>query len=113
MLVRSTCIAIFLGLVAGARAGAAEAEFLIEIKNHAFIPAVLQIPAHTKVRIVVDNQQDELEEFESYALNREKHIQPRSRVTLFIGPLEPGRYLYQGENHSTLQETPLGVIEAQ
>lgn len=112
MLVRRACIAVHLGLFACAQAEATQTEFLIEVKDHAFVPAVLQIPANTKVRIVVDNQQDEREEFESYSLNREKRIPPRSRVTLFLGPLEPGRYLYQGESHEPVRAAPLGVIEA-
>jgi hypothetical protein len=111
MILRLICAAISLGLLAGAQAGAAEPEFLIVIKDHAFAPSVLQIPANTKVRIVVDNRQDVPDEFESYSLNREKHIPPRSRVTLFVGPLEPGRYLYQGENDSPAREAPLGIIE--
>jgi hypothetical protein len=111
MLLRRTSVVIFLGLLASPLASAVEPEFLIVIKDHVFAPSVLQIPANTKVRIVVDNQQDAPDEFESYSLNREKHIPPRSRITLFIGPLEPGRYLYQGENDAPAREAPLGVIE--
>jgi hypothetical protein len=89
----------------------AEPEFIIQIKNHQFIPAELRIPADVKVQIVVDNQDDTAEEFESYSLNREKHVPPKSRVTLFIGPLAAGRYIYQGEDR-TDGAVALGVIEA-
>ena len=89
----------------------AEPEYVIRIKNRQFIPAELRIPAGEKVQIAVDNQDDTPEEFESFSLNREKHIPPKSRITLFIGPLTPGRYVYQGEDR-TDGVMALGVIEA-
>jgi len=88
-----------------------EPQFLIQIKNHQFIPAELHIPAGVKVQIVLDNQDDSPEEFESYSLNREKHIPPKSRITVFIGPLSAGRYVYQGEDRVD-GAAALGVIEA-
>ena len=104
---------MFLALLIAATAPAisAEPEFVIEIKNHQFIPAELRIPADVKVRIVVDNQDDTPEEFESYSLNREKHLPPKSRITLYIGPLAAGRYVYQGEDRAD-GGVALGVIEA-
>jgi len=90
---------------------AAEPEFVIQIKNHQFIPAELHIPAGEKVQIVIDNQDDTAEEFESYSLNREKHVPPKSRIVLFIGPLAAGRYVYQGEDR-TDGAMAIGVIEA-
>ncbi len=89
---------------------AADAEFVIQIKNRQFIPSVVQIPAGAKVRIVLDNQDDVAEEFDSHSLNREKHVPPKSRVTLFIGPLEPGRYVYEGEERDS-GGVALGVLE--
>ena len=99
MSVRSRGIVLALLIAALAPAISAEPEFLIVIKNHQFIPAELRIPAGVKVQIVVDNQDDAPEEFESYSLNREKHIPPKAKVTLFLGPLDPGRYPFEGESH--------------
>jgi len=96
-----------------ASAQCAEPEFIIEIRDHKFMPAELRIPVGKKVRIVLDNQQETPEEFESYSLNREKHIPPKSRVTLFIGPLDPGRYVYEGENDVGSGGAALGMIVAQ
>ena len=95
-----------------APAFAAEPEFVILIKNHQFIPAELIIPTGEKVRIVLDNQDDTPEEFESYSLNREKHVPAHSRVTLYIGPLSAGRYIYQGEDRESGGGAALGVLEA-
>ena len=104
-------LVLALGILAITTATAAEPEFVIQIKNHQFVPAELRIPAGEKVQIIVDNQDDTPEEFESYSLNREKHVPPKSRITLFIGPLTPGRYVYQGEDR-TDGVMALGVIEA-
>lgn len=105
VLVPSLAIAAISAAIAG------EPEFVIQIKNHQFIPAELHIPAGQKVQIVIDNQDDTAEEFESYTLNREKHVPPKSRIILFIGPLAAGRYVYQGEDRAD-GAMALGVIEA-
>jgi len=111
MALRSGGMIIAWVVLAMASAMSAEPEFVIQIKNHQFIPAELHIPAGVKVQIVIDNQDDTPEEFESYSLNREKHVPPKSRVTLFIGPLSAGRYVYQGEDRVD-GAAALGVIEA-
>ena len=108
---RSGAMIIAWAVLAMSPAMSDEPQFLIQIKNHQFIPAELHIPAGVKVQIVIDNQDDTPEEFESYSLDREKHVPPKSRVTLFIGPLSAGRYVYQGEDRVDGAAT-LGVIEA-
>ncbi len=90
----------------------AEKEFKIVIKDHHFVPAELQIPAGEKVRIIVDNQDDSPEEFESYSLDREKHIPAKSQIVLYLGPLGAGRYVYQGEDRTNGGGAALGVVEA-
>jgi len=111
MALRSGGMIIAWVVLAMTSAMSAEPEFVIQIKNHQFIPAELHIPAGVKVQIILDNQDDTPEEFESYSLNREKHVPPKSRITLFIGPLSPGRYVYQGEDRVD-GAAALGVIEA-
>jgi len=85
------------------------AEYTLVIKDHKFVPAELTVPAETKIKLRVDNQDPTPEEFESYSLNREKIISGRRKATIFIGPLAPGRYEFFGEfNPKTAQ----GVIIA-
>ncbi len=90
----------------------AEPQYIIEIKDHKFVPAELAVPAGTRVRILLINRDETQEEFESYSLNREKHLPPRSQVTIFIGPLDAGRYVFEGENRSSSRAAALGVIVA-
>ena len=83
---------------------AGEADVVVVIRDHCLSPAEVRIPANTKVRLVIDNQDATPEEFDSHALNREKVIPPRSKANVFIGPLTPGRYPFMGEfNASTAQ----------
>ena len=78
--------------------------FEIEIKNHLFHPAEIQIPANTKVKLIIYNRDPTPEEFESYELNREKVIMGNNQTVIFIGPLKPGVYPYFGEfNPKTAQ----------
>ncbi len=76
----------------------------IIIKDHKFSPAVVEIPAHTKVKLLVINKDNTPEEFESYELKREKIIAGNSKAFIFINPLEPGEYPFFGEfNEATAQ----------
>ena len=77
------------------------------IRDHLFFPSEIFVPARQKVRLIISNHDATAEEFESYSLNREKIIPPESTVTLFIGPLAPGRYLFFGE---FFPETAQGVV---
>jgi hypothetical protein len=99
------------GLVAASAAYAAgEPEFALALRDHRFTPSEIRIPANVKVKLVVDNQDASPEEFDSHSLNREKVIPGRSKATIFIGPLAPGRYPFMGEfNASTAQ----GVVVAE
>ncbi len=83
--------------------------YSLTIKDNRFHPAELEVPVDTKFKLEVFNQDDTAEEFESYHLNREKIVAGKGKISLFIGPLEPGRYEYFGEFHP---ETAKGTIVA-
>jgi hypothetical protein len=76
---------------------AAVPEFELVIRDHLFYPSSIEIPSGVKVRLVVYNQDPTPEEFESHELNREKVIAGNTRTIIFIGPLEPGEYVFFGE----------------
>ncbi|GMR09062.1 MAG: cupredoxin domain-containing protein [Gammaproteobacteria bacterium] len=101
-------MSIFLVLAATGQTVAAE-KYEILIKNHRFEPVELTIPAGKKIKLVVTNLDATPEEFESYALNREKIIRGKGSAVVFIGPLKPGRYKYFGEFN---KDTAQGVIVA-
>ena len=76
---------------------AADGEYKLVIKDHKFEPAEIHVPAGQKVKLLVENQDSTPEEFESHKLNREKVIAPGATATIYVGPLEPGRYGFVGE----------------
>jgi plastocyanin len=86
-----------------------EPEFKLTIHDHRFSPAELVIPANTRIKLVVDNQDATAEEFESHQLDREKIVTGNASVNVSIGPLRPGRYAYFGDFH---QATAQGMLIA-
>ena len=84
-------------MAAAGFASAADSEFRLVLKDHRFAPPETKVPAGQKVRLVVENQDPTPEEFESYALNREKIVPPGGTIVVFVGPLKPGRYEFFGE----------------
>lgn len=89
---------------------AADAEFLVVIKDHRFTPDEVRVPANQKVKLVVHNQDATPEEFESHSLNREKVIAPGAKATIYVGPLAAGRYTFVGEFH---EKTAQGAVVAE
>jgi hypothetical protein len=79
----------------------------VVIKDHRFEPSELAVPARQKVKLVIQNQDATPEEFESHELNREKVIPANGTATVYVGPLEPGRYGFIGEYN---EKTAQGVI---
>ncbi|MEI8275717.1 MAG: cupredoxin domain-containing protein [Hyphomicrobiales bacterium] len=85
-------------------------EYKLTIKDHKFTPEELKVPANTRVVITVVNEDATAEEFESNILKVEKVIAGKSRGTVRIGPLKPGRYPFVGEFH---EATAKGVVIAE
>lgn len=96
--------------LAASIAGAAEPEVSIVLREHRFEPAEVKVPAGTKVKLVIDNQDATAAEFESHELNREKIVQGKSRATIFVGPLKPGRYPFFDDYR---EKTTRGVLVAE
>jgi plastocyanin len=98
--------------LAAAHAFAASDEFTLTIKNHAFEPKELKVPAGQKIKILVVNQDATPAEFESKPLNREKVIPGNSTGIVKVGPLKPGRYAFVEEYHET-EAAAQGTIVAE
>lgn len=135
ILVRAAVFVVVLGLCASVAAAVAESEgkdqekkteeiatekaaeakpvhkkvYVIQIKDHKFIPAELLVPAGKKIKLRIENLDKTPEEFESYDLNREKVVAGTRKITVYVGPLKPGTYKYFGEFHP---ETAQGIIVA-
>lgn len=88
-----------LSLAASTAMAAADNEFTLTIKDHAFAPKEITLPAGKKVTLLVVNQDATPAEFESKSLGREKVIAGKSTATIKLGPLKPGRYSFVEEYH--------------
>jgi hypothetical protein len=91
-------IMVFGSLATIAFAARAEGpQFTLVLKDHRFTPSELSVPAGQKLKLIVENHDATPEEFESYALNREKIVPAGGRIVVYVGPLKPGRYEFFGE----------------
>ena len=79
------------------------------IRNGHFLPAILEVPANTKFRLVIKNEGPGAEEFESVELRKEKVLAPGVTSFLIFQPLKPGTYKFFGDFHP---ETAQGQMVA-
>jgi heme/copper-type cytochrome/quinol oxidase subunit 2 len=66
--------------------------FSISIRDNAFEPPELTVPAGQKIELHITNERAAASEFESAELRREKVVTPGQQITVFVGPLRPGTY---------------------
>ncbi len=77
----------------------AEEPLHLTIKDHKFQPERIEIPAGTKIKLLVRNDDDVAAEFESFQMDREKVVPPGKEVPVFIGPLDKGEYPFFDDFH--------------
>jgi len=82
--------------------------YTIILKDRAWSPVDLVVPAGQKVKITVKNLNDKPAEFESATLNREKVVTQHGEITVFVGPLDAGHYSYVND----FDRTTTGTITA-
>ncbi len=81
--------------------------FTIEIKDHQFHPAQIEIPANQQVKLIVKNLDDTPEEFEGEDFHAEKVIDGHAEATILVGPFGPGEFEFVGEFH---EDTAKGAL---
>jgi heme/copper-type cytochrome/quinol oxidase subunit 2 len=102
-------VALLAGLIGVSTQAKAEDTLQLEFRQHRFVPNRITVPANAKFRLMVKNNDDTADEFESVDLNREKLVPPGQTITVFLGPLTPGEYKFFGDFH---QDTAQGVMVA-
>ncbi len=95
---RQTLLTAFL-LTLAAPALAGEPPVTIAIRDHQFVPAEVPVSTGVKVELLVRNEQTVPAEFESTALHREKVVLPGTAASVYVGPLDPGRYEFFDDFH--------------
>jgi len=96
---RIASVAALFALATAAPAPADDLSFAITLKNNQFVPSEVQIPAGVKVKLIVRNENPTTSEFESIEFHREKVVTPGQEITVFVGPLDPGKYEFYDDFH--------------
>ena len=96
---KSFTVAAVLSLGLAMPALADDPAFQIIIKSNRFEPSEVRIPAGTKVKLVVRNDNQTTSEFESNQFHREKVVGPGQAITVYVGPLDPGSYEFFDDFH--------------
>ncbi len=96
-----------LSFVLASQALSADAEYLVQIKDHKFSPEQIEIPANKNFKLVIENLDKTLEEFESDDLHKEKLVNAGKKVTIPVSALKAGEYKFYGDFH---QKTAQGKI---
>jgi len=86
---------------------AADKEFLVQIKDHKFEPAEIAVAADQDFKLVIENTDKTLEEFESNDLKKEKLVGAGKKIVIPVKGLKPGEYKFFGDFH---QKTAQGKI---
>jgi hypothetical protein len=103
---RSLALAIMLA----ATPAFADASVNVTLKNHKFSPAVIKVKANQPSMIVLSNEDDTADEFDSSSLKVEKVVPGHAKGNVRLRALAPGKYPFMGEYHSA---TAQGVVIAQ
>ena len=90
-----------------ASAFAAKNEILVQIKDHKFSPAVIEVKAGEKFTLVIENLDSTLEEFESDDLRKEKLVRSGKKIKIPVSGLKAGEYKFYGDFH---QKTAQGKV---
>jgi hypothetical protein len=99
-----TCIVIGISAIPGF-AFADDSLPAVAIHGNQFEPKQLTIPQGVKHKLVIQNFDSVPVEFESYDLSREVIVPGHGEVTIFVGPLEPGNYLFFNDFNHEMQGT--------
>lgn len=97
----------FLSLAINSSAFGAEGEFLVQIKDHKFIPETINVAAGQDFKLVIENLDNTLEEFESGDLKKEKLVGGGKKITIPVKALKAGEYKFFGDFH---QKTAQGKV---
>lgn len=107
--VRRSLINLALAFAAGS-AGAQELHTVtLVLRDGQLIPPMLQVPANTRLKIVIRNEGRGPAEFESRSLRKEKVLAPGATSFVVVAPLKSGSYDMFDEFH---EKTATGTIVA-
>ncbi len=72
-------------------------ELELTLQQNKFEPEIIKASSDKRIKIYIHNQDNNVEEFESTDLNREKIVPAHSTIKITVGPLKPGEYNFFGD----------------
>ena len=103
-------LALVAAPVAGSVAAGADDAIEVHLKNHKFTPATIKVKANKPSMIVLHNDDDTADEFDSASLKIEKVVPGHGKGNIRVRALAPGKYPFMGEYHAA---TAQGVVIAE
>ncbi len=88
----------------------ADTTIAVTLKNHKFSPSVIKVKANQPSMIVLSNDDDTADEFDSTSLKVEKVVPGHQKGNVRIRALAPGKYPFMGEYHAA---TAQGIVVAE
>ena len=88
----------------------ADTTIAVTLKDHKFSPSVIKVKANEPSMIVLSNDDDTADEFDSTALKVEKVVPGHAKGNVRIRALAPGKYPFMGEYHAA---TAQGIVVAE
>ena len=102
--------ALSLALLLAATPALADTTIAVTLKDHKFSPSVIKVKANEPSMIILSNDDDTADEFDSTALKVEKVVPGHAKGNVRIRALAPGKYPFMGEFHAA---TAQGVVIAE
>jgi hypothetical protein len=102
--------AFTLALLLAATPALADTTIAVTLKDHKFSPSVIKVKANEPSMIILSNEDDTADEFDSTALKVEKVVPGHAKGNVRIRALAPGKYPFMGEYHSA---TAQGIVVAE
>jgi hypothetical protein len=87
----------------------ADTQIAVTLKDHKFSPSVITVKANRPSMIILSNEDDTADEFDSTSLKVEKVVPGHAKGNVRIRALAPGKYPFMGEYHAA---TAQGVVIA-
>ena len=88
----------------------ADEPVVVHLKNHKFSPSVIKVKANKPSMIILYNDDDSADEFDSSSLKIERVVPGHNKANIRVRALAPGKYPFMGEYHAA---TAQGMVIAQ
>ncbi|WP_246395815.1 cupredoxin domain-containing protein [Gluconacetobacter tumulisoli] len=108
-----TALLLMVPVLLSSAAGAwAQDPIRLVVKAHRFTPDHVTVPAGQRFLIELTNQDDTVDEFESYDMKFEKIVVQGATIRVHAGPLHPGTYKFFDDYHPDTATGTVTAVEA-